>query len=321
MKENKYKITPSPRLFFLGLLIFISLSSLFSQKKVNLLFKPSVGLEYLTEISSQSTILQEVMGIDQTMEMNIFMQLDSKVLSEDAGVFKIQYEYSSIKIASISPIFSIELSSNENTEKDENQLLKALTEKSFFVYIDQFGEISDVSGLDQIIASVSDDTNIDDNTKELFRDNLEATFGKEYFIQNMQQLFSIFPKKKIKIGDVWEYNSIVESSPAALNIRNKAKLIDISRNSVIIAINSDLETPDEGFKMIQGVPGKVELKGKQKIDLIVEKSSGFPTESKVSQDINGLILLKLQQEEGEDLMEIPMSIKTNLQIKVTLQDR
>jgi hypothetical protein len=320
IKKKNYKIYMSPKIYILAFLVFASSTTSFSQKRVNLLFKPSEGLNFQTEISSHSVILQEVMGIDQTMEMNIFMQLDSKVISEDEGIFKIQYKYSSINISSTTPVFSMELSSNENQEKAENKLLKALTGKPFFVYINKFGEISDVTGLDQIIASVGDDNSIDDNTKELFKNNLEASFGKEYFIQNMQQLFSIFPKTKIKIGAVWESSSFVESNPAGLNIRNKARLIDLSKESAIIEINSELETPDEGFKMIQGMPGKVELNGKQRIDVIVEKLSGFPVESKVSQDINGLILLKLLRGEDEELMEIPMSIKTNLSIKINLPE-
>lgn len=320
MKKNKSKTKIICKITLLGILVFFSSTVLFSQNRVNLLFKPVIGLKYQTEISSTSTIIQEVMGIDQSMEMNIYMLLDSKVINETEGLFKIEYQYTSLKIASESPLFSIELNSDEDQDNDENKLVKTLTGKPFYVFINQYGEITDVTGLDQIIASVGENNNIDDETKELFRKNLEASFGREYFIQNMQQLFIVFPKKKSKIGEIWESNTFVKSSPAALNIRNKARLIDITKSSVLIKVNSEIETPDEGFKIIEGIPGKVELKGRQQMDVVIEKSSGFPLESIVNQDIDGLILFKLQEDKEEDLMEIPMSIKTNLQIKVSIKE-
>jgi len=305
------------------LLIFLSiLFSVFSisaQKKISLSFQPPLHTIFETDYTTESKITQIYMGIEQSTEMKTSVKMWSQVLGKSEDEYKIEYQYKKLKIDVSSPVFQLSMNSNDTVKSTQNRLIKGMINKSFYVFVNQQGNISRIDGLDEIINSIGNDLSIDINIKNSFIENIDNSFGKSYFENSFQYAFLKFPEEKIREGDSWKYSSSIASNLSNLSVTNHAKLINIEKKQLIINLTSRIDTPNPAFNKGDEVEQKVELKGSGNTKINLSRELTLPFESHSNQKTSGTILIKIN-DESQEIIEIPLTITTQSEMKIKFEN-
>ena len=320
VKQSALKWNNGKRLFQMRthialLVLFASFVIKAPAQETSLMYRLSPGTAYRTATTIHTSLVQKVMGIDQEILMDMMILLEARVEDFNNGIYTIEYRYKQLKIITKSAMFAVEIDT-EGPPSPQNSMMKVLIGKPFTATMDERGRILDVTGLDQIIDGVDTLSGVDDSTKEQYRLSLEESFGKTSFVQNMEQGSVIYPEKPVKPGQTWNYNYTATSSNIDLHLHNVATLKEVNRNSILIRINSLIETPANDSIVISGSPGKISMTGQQLSEVWIDPTTGLITESNVSQDINGRLILT-NFPDTEEPMEIPMTMTSKLQVTLT----
>lgn len=266
-----------------------------------------------TEFFSKSVIDQEVMGIQQSIEMNMDMVLEGSVLNKENGKTRIAYIYKKMSVSSNSAMFSLALNSEGDQSDPGNQLLHSLTGKEFITIMDRSGRVTEITGVDKLIEEVIADFPNTSMEAQAYRQTLKETFGGESFSQNIEQLAAYYPDYKLGVGDTWVYENSVNLPQLEMKMINNATLKSIGSESVIIQINTLLQSPENNTLDVQGMKGTMKLEGSQLSEIKVDPKTGIVKEGVVTQEINGEIRMEMNDGGGEPLV-IPMLIKSKIEM-------
>lgn len=102
----------------------------------------------------------------------------------------------------VEPIDQAEL--KQNPMGMMSRIFSAIKGKSFSMQVDEEGKVLSVTGFDQIINGMVDSTGADENAKLQIRASLRDQFNEQAVKDQFAQIFTIFPNKKVKVGDNWE---------------------------------------------------------------------------------------------------------------------
>ncbi len=300
---------------FLFLLIVSVLLPVVSSnaQKILLSFDPPEGMVMQTEFFSKSVIDQEVMGIQQSIEMNMDMILEGEVLEKDADNTQIRYTYTRMSVSSNSAMFSLSLNSEGDQADPGNQLLKSLTGKGFVTVMDRSGRVTEISGVDKIIEEIIADYPNTGMEAQAYRQTLKETFGSESFSQNIEQLAAYYPDYKLGVGDTWVYENSVSMPQIEMKLINNATVKSITAENVIIQINTLLKSPEDNRLEVQGMTGSMKLEGSQLSEIKVDPKTGIVKEGVVTQEINGEIRMEMNEGSSDPLV-IPMLIKSKIEM-------
>ncbi len=299
------------KILILLLVPFLS-GSVLNAQKTELRYRLEPGMTFTMETSFQTTMVQKVMGIDQEIMMNMQIGLLGNVKNFGNGVYTVVYQYQRLRINTTSTMFAVEIDT-EGPDNPGNNMMRVLIGKPFMVKMDDRGMIRDVQGLDRIIAGIDSIGGIDENTRTSWKTSLEESFGKETFIQNMEQASVLYPEKPVATGDSWQYDFSTTSSNIELHLRNTATLIESGKNTALIRVNSNISTPENDSITLGGNRGSVTMTGNQIAEISIDPSTGLIRESNVSQDIRGNLYLEDDDQPG-GMIEVPMTMTSKIQV-------
>ena len=211
----------------------------------------------------------------------------------------------------ISPVGEFSLNSDSKENRPENIIFQAMTEKSFIATFASNGSILNVKGIDKIIKDLDQQSDIDPDIKSSVQQNMKQSFGNESFKNNFQNSVVIFPDHTVREGDQWKYRLRTTDNDIELIMNNTAEVLEINKETVLLRIKSKIESPDKGFTEINGNQFKINMKGSQIGESIIDRKTGMNLESTLNQTINGMMLMK-SNSGSDELMEIPMTIKTKI---------
>ena len=305
---------PMKKIFVLSLLYAFFEGSAFTQQ-ADLRYRLKPGMEFTTETSLHTSMVQKVMGIDQEIIMDMSYVLSSHVRDYNNGIYTLGYQYKKLKINTKSTMFAVEIDT-EGPPSPQNNMMKVLTDKPFSVRMDERGRITDVKGIGDLISGIDTLSGIDAETRQNYKLSMEETFGRESFIQNMEQASVIYPSHPVSTGESWNYDYSTTSSNIILRIHNTATLKEITRNAILIRINSRIDTPPNDSINISGSTGHISMSGYQISEVRLDPSTGLITESNVSQEIRGKLILN-DLPESDEPMEIPMTMTSKFNVTLT----
>jgi hypothetical protein len=139
-----------------------------------------------------------------------------EVIEEKDGIKKLTGMYKSFRLymkmagmemdidseKPVEPIDQAEL--KQNPMGMMSRIFSAIKGKSFSMQVDEEGKVLSVTGFDQIINGMVDSTGADENAKLQIRASLRDQFNEQAVKDQFAQIFTIFPNKKVKVGDNWE---------------------------------------------------------------------------------------------------------------------
>ena len=286
-------------------------------QEVDLRYRLKPGMAYSTETTLHTSMIQKVMGIDQEIIMDMVTGLDGKVTANHKGIYTIEYRYRHLRIATRSAMFAVDIDT-DGPATPQNQMMKVLIGKPFTVEMDEQGKITSVSGLEQMISDIDTLSDVDAATREQYKASLQETFGKESFLQTMNQESVLYPGHPVKTGDSWNYRYSTTSNNIMLNLQNVATLKEASHHYALIRINSLIATPANDSISLGGNSGKISMTGTQISEVRIDPATGLIMEGNVSQDIRGRLILS-DLPDSDEPMEIPMTMTSKIEVTLTLK--
>ena len=292
-------------------------SNLFSQKLI-LSFNLPVGTKYSTEFDILSTVNQIIMGIEQDAKINMLLLIDSEVVESTSEYSLVELSYKKFSIETSNAIFSFTINSHGKDANPSNSIYRSILDKSFFVKINEAGEIIDIEGLNQIILEILEEIPPEDPLFENYKKTLVESFGENSLKQNYQQFSAVFPDYEVGVNDNWNFNSSSKATEFEAQIFNTATIKSISASTIIIQINSIIESTGEEQLEIEGMKGQITMTGSQVSEIHINPSTGLSKSGVVNQKIGGELKLT-SIENKEEVFLIPMKITSKIQIKNSIK--
>jgi hypothetical protein len=153
---------------------------------------------------------------DQDTKISLGGIYSVEVIEEKDGIKKLTGMYKSFKLYMKMAGLEMDIDSEKPVEPIDQAQLKqnpmgimsrifsAIKGKSFSMQVDEEGKVLSVTGFDQIINGMVDSTGADENAKLQIRASLRDQFNEQAVKDQFAQIFTIFPNKKVKVGDNWE---------------------------------------------------------------------------------------------------------------------
>jgi hypothetical protein len=291
-------------------LILISVSFTASskvEKERQLEYKFVIGDEYACVQIAKQSISQNILGIEKITETALSGSLQLKVVSLVPGGAKLEVQYITlIMIMKLPDMLAISFDANGSQEKIENQAMKSMMNKSFFITLSKQGVIEQIEGEENLWSGFAE-LGLDANQSSLIKQQFDQNFGKASIKSSFEIGLVNYPEGKVKIGDAWKNKTglgigfPLESVNTWHFLSEDKEVINVVADGTITTLDKDQVTNNPN-----GVQSKIDLSGTQKVTSVVNKITGWPSDLTVSSEIKGI--MTLHNEGITTDLEVPMEI-------------
>ena len=230
------------------------------------------------------------------MEMKMKMDIGTSFLveSNEPGnkVLKITYTNMNTSL-DVGKFNGGVITSDSAIKKSNNSVIG----KTITVNLSKDNEITNISGLDELMNSQTDDSASKEMMKKMFsKDQVNNLFG---------MMFSMYPKKPVKIGDSWNGNTTTNIAGMDIKIDIKYTLLSVKNGLAEIDVNGSVSGGGEMIKESSGM--KMDMSGTQKGTLTIRMDNGYPHSGSYKMDMKAEMQMMGQK--------IPMTVKLNHTMK------
>ncbi len=289
----------------LAVLIFLlaaTAPSLYAKKtEVRLLLKKGQKFEYVVSglLRAEKELGDKPMVIEQKMELTIDQVVLDKLRN---GNYLIQADYKR---------FTLELNSGEKIQNyDSNlsnnqpwfdKLLGGLTKLSLKYEVSPLGVVSNLKGFEEIMKNKYQHEEIVNFIKQ---------FGTDRIIS---QLYNYIPKMKVEPGDQWKrIGTLPEMNNQLYDIN--FTLTEITAENCKIDLQATFKYNSDKKIIQNGKSLRVEVKGVQKGNIIVDSKNNMPLLSTINQGTEMLVYSKDTITNFEEVSQMKMSFKTTTRL-------
>lgn len=282
-------------------------------KKLNLKLNLKEGETYQQVMVSKTKVAQEIMGQKIDIQMTMTSTTSFKVVEITDGNYNMEVSYDEMSMNMEMPQGSQNYSSESTVQDDPiSSVLSSLIDRKFSITMNKKGEVLEVEGMDEMMASMFDKIGKGNPQIQQMQEQFKNAFGEDAFKGNFEKTTAIYPEGKIKKGAEWEKESS-QSIGFTINSKSKYKLVDFNRAVASVTGSSILETPEDSQILEMG-PMKMQydLKGEMKTEMKIDIKTGWIQEAQMSQKLDGEITMT-----GENIpepMKLPMKMKSDITI-------
>lgn len=305
--------------YILFLFLLLILSQVFAQQ-VKPLLKLAKGETYYMSSSGTSAITQSTPGRENKVNLALSFVLAFKVTGITDTIYTMEAHYVSIDMMIHMGDTSVTMSSEQKpaaggTSKKldtASLLMAAMVNKPFGIALSVKGKILSVKNLDNIITGAfANFSLIDPSKKELIKNQFMQSFGEGAFKGILETGIAIFPGYAVAKNDKWTVNSTL-SAPATVNVKTVYRLADVTAD-ILVVHGEGIIAPDESKKpgVTNNMAMKYNLNGGLVTDIKIDRQTGWLSELKVQQLMEGNIVIK-DSPETPGGMTIPMMLKTDV---------
>lgn len=261
-------------------------------------FKPALhltkGNTYNMITSTTSAIQQTMNGQVNNINVTISGTTAFKVLNADDSLYYMEVNYKSLgmKMQMAGSLANFDSNKSDSTNI-MSSILSKLVNKPFTAVITKSGRVRSVDNVEKMISSVLDGFGqIQGAQKEQIKTQFMKSFGSEAIKNSLEMSTAVFPEKAVAKNDKWTINTTLETTMTA-KINTIYQLTDVSPTSYTIHGDGTIITDNTtGFKQISGMPMQYNMKGTITSDIKADKTTGWITESKIKQQISGMVSIK-----------------------------
>jgi hypothetical protein len=164
----------------------------------------------------------------------------------------------------------------KNPAEMMSKIFSAIVGKSFNMQVNEEGNVLSVSGFDEIVNGLVDSVSANENMKMQIRASLKDQFNEQAVKDQFAQIFTIFPNKKVKVGDSWEKHFQVGGKmPAKFSTAYTVKHVE--GNQVTLSAKSNISSAGEG---------EIQVNGDQTGTLLVNGETGLVLNAEFDQSID-----------------------------------
>jgi hypothetical protein len=215
-------------------------------KGVNLKFNLQKGKAY--QYVMDQDMQQEMSGQKMSSKMNFAYSLE--VTDDVGGVKTLKTTYDRIAMSMSSPNGDINIDTDHpsadtaslaNPMQMMGGMFNALKGKSFIMKVDAEGNITEVSGLNELVQSMVANMPVEEKMKPMMLQMFSAQFNEESMKQSFANAFNIFPGKPVKVGDTWEKKNAMKGM-ANMDMNTTYTVRDIKGDTVTLDSRSKLNS-------------------------------------------------------------------------------
>lgn len=224
-------------------------------------------------------------GMGQQSKINIAGLYSMAVADDSAGIKSISTEYKNLRMDMNVMGMNINIDSNQpdNSSGDDSNLLQkmmgkmfsGIIGKPFIIKADEEGNVVEVTGFDALINSMVDSLNIDEDQKAMALASMKGQFNDDEIKKQFAPVLSIFPNKKVKVGDSWEKAySVGGNMPAKFVTTYTVKQIEGDH----VSMEAKTKISSDGSE-------EMKLSGTQDGNIMVDSKTGLTINASFTQKI------------------------------------
>ena len=228
---------------------------------------------------------------DQSRGSRMKWNYDMQVIDEKAGLKTLKITYKRIDMAmNMGGDQKMEFSSEKEIDAMDfmqlpSRMFKIVKDKSFFMQVNEKGEVVSVTGFDKIGEAVVSEAGLPEEMKPMLRQNFQQRFNDDAVKQMFSQSFEIFPNKPVKIGDSWKRSSNIMKQ----NISTVYTVKNIKGSRVFLTGASKIKSDD----------GK--SSGTQTSKLIIDSRTGLMIDGAFDQKSDDASMITKSRIVGKEL--------------------
>jgi len=233
------------------------------------------------------------MGIQYNTQMETGSLMHLKVKGFDADsnfIITARYERMNIRVSSL--MINMEVNSETTMAGDSlSAILQRLKGREFMIIMNRKGEITDISGLDEMIVTTVLSTGFPEEQKTEFTRNLIQSIGKEALLDNYRSNKAYYPDNAVKASSQWDFPMTLMKNGIPMELNSRVRLKEINRNTAILISEGRISSQSKS-KATSGQQMPVQdyyLSGSEVSEIKIDTRTGLIREGIISQNITGSI--------------------------------
>ena len=277
------------------LLLLISIST-FAQK-IKLALNLKTDSTYYLVTNANLSIIQDIPGHKQTVDMIIAAKASHKVTAIRDSVYDMEVKYISMSVHVGVGTVNIDMNSaDKNGANPLSKMLGGILNVPFSMTITKAGRVLTVNGLEKLFANLSASfPEATEAQKAQFKAQMQQSFSEKSIRTNFQDAFAVFPKRNVGVNDTWAAASELESAGINAHIKTTYTLKEITGDAYLVHGDGGVaqDANSTGYRQTNGMEMRfVNIKGTQTTALKLDKNTCWIIESKVTKNISGTVDIK-----------------------------
>lgn len=232
----------------------------------------------------------DIMGNPMNMEMNMDAGSRFEVMDTSGDNKELKLTYSSMHMEMN---MGNKPMANVNTDSVLNATTQKIVGKSIIMELSPNYEITQVKGLDSLMTNSTDD--------EASRQMMEKMFSKEQMSNSFGMMFSMYPRKAVKVGEEWTAKTKVNLANIDMVVNMKYKLIGVKNGLAEIDVDGIID--GKGDMKQQASTIGISMSGTQKGSFIITMDDGYMK--------SGSYVMNVKAEMETAGQKVPMTLKAN----------
>ncbi len=292
------------------LLIAVALFSVNVSAQTALRYNLKVGETYLLKQHTTQAIEQNVSGMSQNVNTTIAGDISVKINGKSGGIYTSELVFESMLFKLEAAMMNMSYDSKDANADPNNPLNKTfslIVGHKFQMKFDERGNIQEVKGFQAILEKLS--TVFGDNPQQaaMMKQQLAGQFSDENMKHTLSSMLIIYPVEKIKVGSKWTTNTQL-IQPVPIDNTFNYNVDVVNGNEVKLSGSGTMATKEGQSVEQMGMTQHFDLKGDVSFTANVNAKTGWPTEVKLTQNLDGNVAIESAQLPAP--MEMPMKIKT-----------
>ncbi|PJB77364.1 MAG: hypothetical protein CO090_08845 [Acidobacteria bacterium CG_4_9_14_3_um_filter_49_7] len=262
---------------------------------LNLSLNLKKGNHFITTLTSTQAVIRDVGGQQTQVDNSTEMTLSFEVTGSDEKTYTITMRYTHIIVSSRGAGWEFHYDSTPSTDsgstdsKQMNIFYKSLLNQPITLVIDRLsGTIKSMSGWDKLGKHVVEELRQGTATdRQKLTDMLISSIKNGIVNGGATSVFPSLAGRTIQKGSQWQIQDTLPTF-SGLALRTTYKVTDLFPDRVTLSVSSSLSTSPTATVIATGATKtQYKLSGTQKGTLVVDRKTGWVTQTHVNQELEG----------------------------------
>ena len=303
-----------------GFVVFLIVScvatSALAQEKLNLRLHLKKGDAHKINVTLDQSIVQDVQGLKQRQQQTITIVYTFTVDDVDAqGASTIAVKYESVAFHAQTPAGNIDYDSTHPPAQVPAMAggFAGLVGQGYTMTIRPDGQVSQVTGLDKLLAAVLSKMNVPEGPARAAAERaLRQQINEQNMKANLQNVFAPYPDHPVAVGESWGRRTeismgfplVIESTYTLKSREGGIAVIEVSGRA--------LSPPDAAPVDLGQMKMSYKLAGNQDGSIRIVESTGWTQTADMSQKLAGEAKIRVPNQPEQS---VPVTIESRMQMK------
>ena len=296
------------KLNFVWLCVAVLFLSSNAMAQKSLRYNLKVGEKYgLKQLTTQA-IEQNISGMAQNITNTIGGDVTVTIKDKSGDVYTSEVVFESMLFKMESAMMNMSYDSKDATADASNPLKKTfdlIVGHKFQVKFDDRGNIQEVKGFEDIANEIVSVFGDNPQQGEMMKKQLSGQFSDENMKHSLSSMFIVYPDEKVKVGSKWTSHTKL-MQPVAINNTFNYSVEALNKEQITLSGVGSMATVEGQSMQQMGMTQHFDLKGDLSFSASINATTGWPTEIKLNQILDGNVAIESPQMATP--MEMPMKI-------------